>query len=107
VAAGTRRRRDCANTSFTFLGYTFRARQAPTPGREQHTQRVPARGQQGRPQQNERGSPRLAHPTAHRHRAGRPRRVDQPRRSRMNDLRQVLQDRAERPATAHQHLHER
>ena len=30
MAAGTRRRRDCANTSFTFLGYTFRARQAPT-----------------------------------------------------------------------------
>jgi RNA-directed DNA polymerase len=25
-----RRRRDCAETSFTFLGYTFRARQAPT-----------------------------------------------------------------------------
>jgi rhodanese-related sulfurtransferase len=25
-----RRRSDCAETSFTFLGYTFRARQAPT-----------------------------------------------------------------------------
>ena len=25
-----RRRKDCADTSFTFLGYTFRARQAPT-----------------------------------------------------------------------------
>jgi RNA-directed DNA polymerase len=25
-----RRRRDCANASFTFLGYAFRARQAPT-----------------------------------------------------------------------------
>jgi RNA-directed DNA polymerase len=39
VAAGTRRRRDCANTSFTFLGYTFRARQAPAwdgTGWEQH-----------------------------------------------------------------------
>src|SRR5260370_27117165 len=24
-----RRRKDCAETSFTFLGYTFRARQAP------------------------------------------------------------------------------
>jgi RNA-directed DNA polymerase len=28
-----RRRSDCENTSFTFLGYTFRARQAPTGGR--------------------------------------------------------------------------
>ena len=27
---GKRRRRDCAETSFTFLGYTFRARNAPT-----------------------------------------------------------------------------
>ena len=27
---GNRRRKDCADTSFTFLGYTFRARQAPT-----------------------------------------------------------------------------
>jgi len=26
---GKRRRRDCAETSFTFLGYTFRARNAP------------------------------------------------------------------------------
>jgi RNA-directed DNA polymerase len=26
---GNRRRSDCAETSFTFLGYTFRARQAP------------------------------------------------------------------------------
>ena len=27
-------RRDCADTSFTFLGYTFRARNAPAQGRE-------------------------------------------------------------------------
>jgi RNA-directed DNA polymerase len=27
---GKRRRADCAETSFTFLGYTFRARNAPT-----------------------------------------------------------------------------
>jgi RNA-directed DNA polymerase len=29
-----RRRRDCADMSFTFLGYTFRARQAPARGRD-------------------------------------------------------------------------
>jgi RNA-directed DNA polymerase len=29
----TRRRKDCEHTSFTFLGYTFRARQAPTGNR--------------------------------------------------------------------------
>ena len=82
-----RRRNDCAQTSFTFLGYTFRARQAPNrDGKRTHVHRVPARGQQGRPQANERGSPLLAHPPAHRHGTARPRRVDQPHRQRMDDL---------------------
>ena len=63
-----RRRKDCAETSFTFLGYTFRARQAPArQGGGVDVQRLPARGQQGRPQANERGSPLLAHPPAQRH----------------------------------------
>jgi hypothetical protein len=100
-----RRRNDCAETSFTFLGYTCRARAGPDRGREEHVQRLPARSQQGRPQAHERGSPLLAGPPAQRHRAGGHRRVDQPHRQRMDDLlRQVLQDRAERPAPAHQHL---
>ena len=74
-------------------------------GRRRDVQRLPARGQQGRPQANERGSPRLAHPHAQRHRAGGHRHVDQPSSQRLDELlRQVLQDRAERPAPAHQHL---
>ena len=102
---GSAAARDCAETSFTFLGYTFRARNAPARQGTAHVHRVPARGQQGRPQANERGSPLLAHPPAHRHGTARPRRVDQSRRQRMDDLlRQVLQDRAEPPAAAHQHL---
>ena len=44
--------------------------ECPDPGRDQHVHRVPARGQQGRPQENERGSPLLAHPPAHRHGTG-------------------------------------
>jgi len=101
-----RRRGDCADTSFTFPGCTSRARQGPGPaGRRRDVQRLPASGQQGRPQADERGSPRLAHPHARRHRTGRHRLAGQPRHQGLDDLlRQVLQDRAERPAPAHQHL---
>ena len=91
--------------SFTFLGYTFRARKAPTRDGTSMFAAIPPGGQQGRPQQNERGTPLLAHPHAHRHGTGRHRLLGQPRRQRMDGLlRQVLPDRAERPAAAHQRL---
>ena len=102
---GKRRYADCENTSFTFLGYTFRARKArKADGSGAHTG-FPARGQQRRPQANERGSPLLAHPPPQHHGTGRHRRMGQPPGTRVDRLlRQVLQDRARTPAAAHQLL---
>jgi RNA-directed DNA polymerase len=91
---GRRRYADCEHTSFTFLGYTFPRQERADQGRDQHVHRVPARGQQGRPQENERGSPLLAHPPAHRHGTERPGLVDQPRRQRVDDLLRVQRARA-------------
>ena len=66
---------------------------------------VPARGQQGRPEQNERGGTSLAAPPAHRahHRRARP--EDQPDRAGLDAiLRCVLPLRAASPPAAHQRL---
>src|SRR6266545_5246929 len=72
---------------------------------QEHLRRVPARRQpSGSDPDGTRGPP-MADPLPH-HRGHRgPRRVDQPRRSRLDDLlREVLPDRTRRPPATHQHL---
>ena len=59
------RRGGYAATSFTFLGFTFRPRAARDPGRED-LHLVPAGGQQGCTEEDERGDPLLADSPAHR-----------------------------------------
>ena len=72
------RRGSHEHTSFTFLGFTFRARAARGKnGQEVHL--VPARGQQGRPDQDECGGPPLAAAPAHLAHHGQPRPGDQSR----------------------------
>ena len=100
-----RRHAYCADTSFTFLGYTFRVRRAPTrDGTSMFTAFLPAVSRDALKRMNGEVRSWRVHP-AHRYGPERPRRVDQPHPQRMGDLlRQVLQDRAEQPAAAHQHL---
>ena len=45
-----KRRLEYECTSFTFLGYTYRARKAPTERREEHVRCVPPGDQRGRPE---------------------------------------------------------
>ena len=99
-----RRRLDYEHTAFTFLGFTFRARGARGEERSQ-LHRLPARGQQGRPEQNEQGGTPLAAPPAHRAHTRRARTKDQPDRARLDAvLRRQLPDSAGSPPGPHQRL---
>src|SRR5262249_160509 len=99
-----RRRLNHEHTSFTFLGFTFRARGARSRERCQF-HRLPARRQQARPQQDEQGSAPLAAPPAHRPHPRRPRTQDQPSRARLAPvLRCLLPDSTGSTPTAHQCL---
>ena len=102
---GKRRRADCAGTSFTFLGYTFRARNAPTrDGTSMFTGFLPAVSKDALKRMSEevrswrihlRSGTELQAPAER----------DYTHCQRMDELlRQVLQDRAGSPAAAHQHL---
>ena len=75
-----RRYAHCEHTSFTFLGYTFRARNAPTrDGTSMFTGFLPAVSKDALKRMSEEVR-LLAHPPAHRHGTERPGLVGQPRR---------------------------
>ena len=98
------RRGSHEHTSFTFLGFTFRRPRGPRQEREE-VHLVPARGQQGRPGQDECRGPPLAAAPAHLAHHGQPRPGDQSRSAGLDAvLRGVLPLRAAAPPAAHQRL---
>ena len=104
VLQGRQRR---GSTTSTPPSPSWGSRSAPAGAREERSQlhRLPARGQQGRPEQDEQGSPPLAAAPAHRARACRARTKDQPDRARLDAvLRRLLPNSAGSPPGPHQRL---
>src|SRR4051812_36797076 len=100
-----RRRAEHEHTSFTFLGYAFRARGGAQQRPELH--RPLARDQPRGAQGQKRPAPRTADPPAHRPVAGRPGGMAEPHHRRVDPLlRPVLPNRARSPPEARQHLPE-
>jgi RNA-directed DNA polymerase len=100
-----RRRAEHEYTSFTFLGYAFRARGGAQQGPELH--RLLARNQSRGAEGQKRPAPRTADPPAHRPVARRPGEMAEPHHRRVDPLlRPVLPDRARSPPQARQHLPE-
>src|SRR5215212_7870563 len=100
-----RRRAEHEHTSFTFLGYAFRARGARSKGRN-FTGFLPAISPEALRCQK-RPAPRTADPPAHRPVAGRPGAMAEPHHRRVDPLlRPVLPNRARSPPQARQHLPE-
>jgi RNA-directed DNA polymerase len=98
------RRGSWEHTSFTFLGYTFRARAARGP-RGERVRRVPPGDQQGGLETAQPHRAQVAAAPAHRAEPRRARRDDQPGRPRMDAvLRRVLPLRVVHAPGAHQHL---
>ena len=92
------------HTSFTFLGYTFRARAARGP-RGERVRRVPPGDQQGGLETAQPHCAQVAAAPTHRAEPRRARRDDQPGRPRMDAvLRRVLPLRVVHAPGAHQHL---
>jgi RNA-directed DNA polymerase len=80
-----KRRGSHEHTSFTFLGFTFRARGARRKdGGDVH--RVPARDQQGCPEEDQRGGAVLEAAPSHRPHLRRPRTKDQPDCAGLDDV---------------------
>ena len=99
-------RADCAETSFTFLGYTFRARNAPTrDGTTMFTGFLPAVSKDALKRMSEEVRSWRIHLRAATELQDLADWINPIVRGSPGDLlRQVLQDRARPPATAHQHL---
>jgi hypothetical protein len=98
------RRGPWEHTSFTFLGYTFRARAARGP-RGERVRRVPPGDQQGGLETAQPHRAQVAAAPTHRAEPRRARRDDQPGRPRMDAvLRRVLPLRVVHAPGAHQHL---
>ena len=99
-----KRRGSYEHTSFTFLGFTFRARSARRKNGTSCSV-VPARDQQGRPEEDQRRSPQLATAPPHHPHPRRTRQGHQSGRGGMDAvLRGVLPLRAVSPPSAHQRL---
>ena len=102
-----RRRGDHEHTSFTFLGFTFRARGARGTNSGRSVHRVLARDEHRGAQGQKRPAPQDADPPAHRPDARRPGAMAEPHHRRVDQLlRPVLPDRDGSPPAARQHLHE-
>ena len=101
-----KRRRDYECTSFTFLGYTFRVRKAPTGDGKEHVRSVPPGDQRGRPERQRSHYSRVAdQPAYHLGPCGACRVAESGHPWLDELLRKVLPDRDVRSPAPHKHLH--